>query len=726
MVYRLLSGRRVALLGVLACLAAVGILLVGSSTLFAATAPHPRVAMSLAQPGQAAAGTAPKQVNYLWSIPSASGSLTGPDDQHLVLRLVGVRNYLTRFTDRPVGQAFVVANADFLRRFKVYFAGANPNAVLSFRKAGSRIPTEIVLNIGQPRWNPRTSTLTFSAVRILKREDNLPDTTVHIKPPVIPNPRHFDQASLFIDSGSSSQQVNYLWSIPSASGSLTGPDDQHLVLRLVGVRNYLTRFTDRPVRQAFVVANADFLRRFKVYFAGANPNAVLSFRKAGSRIPTEIVLNIGQPRWNPRTSTLTFSAVRILKREDNLPDTTVHIKPPVIPNPRHFDQASLFIDSGSTSPVCSQSGSTATCTYLLTGTTQTFTVSAGVTSLQIVAVGGQGGSGLGGPGGNGAKVAGTLSGVSPGQVLYVIVGGNGGNGSGADANGQPGGFYGGGAGETARPGAAAAAALLRSTSPSFPRSSASSSRLAAGALRAPSLTEATRGWTEGATPSSSQPPVGARGPRRPAVPAAAKPRCTPPTSVLLRLAFAGRRVVSSMAGTVATLMESMFLAAEAAAVAGTAEVAEPSGRVEVAVRATSQPLHLAWSRTTTAPPPRSSSAGRCREGDHHDPGTPRRPRRKGSAPSRALAARIFRTVRGAGRARIRTASPPARRSDTSTLGWDSFTLLTVQDVAAYLQLNQQARLPQRSRTSTAPSRPEPEGKPRPGSRRRRLLLWPSC
>ena len=446
MVYKLLSGRRVALLGVLACSAAVGILLVGSSTLFAATAPHPRVAMSLAQPGQAAAGTAPKHVNYLWSIPSASGSLTGPDDRHLVLRLVGVRNYLTRFTDRPVRQAFVVANADFLRRFKAYFARANPNAVLSFRKAGSRIPTEIVLNIGRPRWTPKTSTLTFSAVRILKREDNLPDTTVHIKPPVIPNPRHFDQASLFIDSGSSSQQVNYLWSIPSASGSLTGPDDQHLVLRLVGVRNYLTRFTDRPVRQAFVVANADFLRRFKAYFARANPNAVLSFRKAGSRIPTEIVLNIGRPRWNPKTSTLTFSAVRILKREDNLPDTTVHIKPPVIPNPRHFDQASLFIDSGSTSPVCSQSGSTATCTYLPTGTTQTLTVPAGVTSLQIVAVGGQGGSGLGGPGGNGAKVAGTLSGVSPGQVLYVIVGGNGGNGSGAHANGQPGGFYGGGAG----------------------------------------------------------------------------------------------------------------------------------------------------------------------------------------------------------------------------------------------------------------------------------------
>lgn len=141
------------------------------------------------------------------------------------------------------------------------------------------------------------------------------------------------------------QQINYLWSIPSASGSLTGANDQHLTLRLVGVRNYLTRFTDRPVRKAYVVANVDFVRRFKHYFAAANPNAVLSFSQHGSRIPTEIVLQIGQPRWNPKTSTLTFTAIRIPHMEDNLPDATVHIRPPLIGNPRHFEEAGLFIDS---------------------------------------------------------------------------------------------------------------------------------------------------------------------------------------------------------------------------------------------------------------------------------------------------------------------------------------------------------------------------------------------
>ncbi len=150
------------------------------------------------------AATAPQQPNYMWSIPSASGSLTGPNDQHLVLRLVGVRDYLTRFTDRPIRKAYVVANADFVRRFKRYFADANPNAVLSFSEGRNRIPTEVVLQIGQPQWDPKTSTLTFPAVRIPHMEDDLPDSTVHIKPPLIGNPRHFDHAALFIDSGCAS------------------------------------------------------------------------------------------------------------------------------------------------------------------------------------------------------------------------------------------------------------------------------------------------------------------------------------------------------------------------------------------------------------------------------------------------------------------------------------------------------------------------------------------
>lgn len=77
-------------------------------------------------------------------------------------------------------------------------------------------------------------------------------------------------------------------------------------------------------------------------------------------------------------------------------------------------------------------------TFLPTGGEQTFTVPAGVTTLHAVAVGGRGAAGgSGGPGGYGALVSADLS-VTPGQVLYLEVGGNG--------VGIAGGFNGGGAG----------------------------------------------------------------------------------------------------------------------------------------------------------------------------------------------------------------------------------------------------------------------------------------
>jgi hypothetical protein len=56
--------------------------------------------------------------------------------------------------------------------------------------------------------------------------------------------------------------ASYLFSIPTSSGSLTAANGQHhLTLRLTGAREYLTRFTDRPLRGAFVVADTEFASR---------------------------------------------------------------------------------------------------------------------------------------------------------------------------------------------------------------------------------------------------------------------------------------------------------------------------------------------------------------------------------------------------------------------------------------------------------------------------------
>ena len=86
-----------------------------------------------------------------------------------------------------------------------------------------------------------------------------------------------------------------------------------------------------------------------------------------------------------------------------------------------------------------------TTTYTYTGAADTYTVPAGVTSIQIEVSGGQGGDGDGGTGGLGATMIGTFA-VSPGDVLDVIVGGagalsynsgGGGAGSGVIFSGTP-------------------------------------------------------------------------------------------------------------------------------------------------------------------------------------------------------------------------------------------------------------------------------------------------
>ncbi len=71
-----------------------------------------------------------------------------------------------------------------------------------------------------------------------------------------------------------------------------------------------------------------------------------------------------------------------------------------------------------------------TTSFLSTGAEQVFVVPAGVTSIEVTAVGGKGGNGHAdapvGPaqGALGAKAVGTVP-VTPGQVLFVNVGGNG-------------------------------------------------------------------------------------------------------------------------------------------------------------------------------------------------------------------------------------------------------------------------------------------------------------
>jgi hypothetical protein len=86
------------------------------------------------------------------------------------------------------------------------------------------------------------------------------------------------------------------------------------------------------------------------------------------------------------------------------------------------------------------SATAATQTFTYTGSEQTFTVPAGVSTVHVLAVGARGGK-AGEGGGVAAEVQGDLS-VKPGQTFYVEVGGLGGSGGPV----SPGGFNGGGEG----------------------------------------------------------------------------------------------------------------------------------------------------------------------------------------------------------------------------------------------------------------------------------------
>ena len=104
-------------------------------------------------------------------------------------------------------------------------------------------------------------------------------------------------------------------------------------------------------------------------------------------------------------------------------------------------------------PGCVSSGSTTICTFVSTGTEQSFKVPAGVTQLGVKLVGAPGGNGgktgtVTPTGGKGATVNATLSGLTPGKTLYVNVGGKGGDGGliAVGAGGFNGGAFGGAGG----------------------------------------------------------------------------------------------------------------------------------------------------------------------------------------------------------------------------------------------------------------------------------------
>jgi len=142
--------------------------------------------------------------------------------------------------------------------------------------------------------------------------------------------------------------ASWLFVEDAAGGTITGPDDQHLKLKLNKVRKYITEFTDRPNRQAYALPNADFFTDWPQTFAGDPPNAVLSYSLPGQQQPLNIVLTLTNPQYDAIKRTVAYDAVRILQATDiylDIPDLAPF---QTHKTPQRFGKASLFIDDATT------------------------------------------------------------------------------------------------------------------------------------------------------------------------------------------------------------------------------------------------------------------------------------------------------------------------------------------------------------------------------------------
>ena len=156
--------------------------------------------------------------------------------------------------------------------------------------------------------------------------------------------------------------INLLFVEEAAGGTLTGPDDQHLTLTLTGLRDYVTSYSDRPIRAASLMPNQQFVDMWHNYFRTSPPNAVLSIKDSNIKdvraikqqggvspaiVPISLVLTLSNPKLAADQKSITYQAKRVFKSTADA--TKLPYKPPtvlVLATPKKFGAAVLNIDNG--------------------------------------------------------------------------------------------------------------------------------------------------------------------------------------------------------------------------------------------------------------------------------------------------------------------------------------------------------------------------------------------
>jgi len=143
---------------------------------------------------------------------------------------------------------------------------------------------------------------------------------------------------------------SYLFTVQAVSGStvpgapLAGSDER-FTLSLRGV-DPITKFADRPFRNASVMSPAALVSNWKSWFATSAPNAVLTYAVGAGKAPQSIVVTLSSPRYSSAGRTLTFAATRTYRTLDPSQKGSNWVRPAT---PQSFVGASLFIDDAGSS-----------------------------------------------------------------------------------------------------------------------------------------------------------------------------------------------------------------------------------------------------------------------------------------------------------------------------------------------------------------------------------------
>ena len=138
---------------------------------------------------------------------------------------------------------------------------------------------------------------------------------------------------------------SYLFTVQAVSGStLLGTaqkgEDERFTLSLRDV-DPVTKFADRPFRNASVMSPAALVSNWKAWFSTSAPNAVLTYSVGAGKAPQSIVVTLSSPRYSAAGRTLSFSASRTYRVLDPSQKGKGWVRPVT---PRAFVLASLFID----------------------------------------------------------------------------------------------------------------------------------------------------------------------------------------------------------------------------------------------------------------------------------------------------------------------------------------------------------------------------------------------